>query len=197
MGKEESTENLRKAILLSTALNERSLSDLLKLYSIQSIQKNDFFLHAGEYPLNFTFIDQGVVRSYYSDQQGKEIVRGLFVPGMFALPLPAFIYRKPSFLNFQAITSGTILTAKYSDVKTLANSDHSVHLFLQLLIEREWIVNRELYDAGLHVYNTPTRYRIFREKYGSFAEQIPDEYISSYLNIPLKQLQRIKLQEGK
>ena len=197
MGNEDSLENLRKTILLSTALNERSLSELQKLFTLNLMQENDFFLRSGEYPVHFAFVHQGVIKSFVTDQKGREIIRGFFVPGMFALPLPAFIYRKPSFLSFQAVTPCTILIAKYSDIQALAQNDHSIHLLVRLLIEKEWIVNRELHDAGLYVYNSQTRYRLFREKYRTFIDQIPDRLVGSFLNIPLNTLERIRKESAR
>ena len=195
MGKEESLEYLRRAVYLLAALNERSFSELQKLFTFRLLQRNEFFLRTGEYPLSLAFIDTGVVKSYYSDQQGREIIRGIFVPGMFAMPLPAFIYRKPSFLNFRAVTPVTLLLAKFSDIQALANSDHSIRSFIRLLIDREWIINHELHDAGLYVYNHQTRYALFRARYESYISQIPDELIASFLNIPLKQLERFTHQK--
>jgi len=192
MDPEASLENLRKIILLSSSLNEKSLSALLKSFTISGLQPDEFLLRAGEYPLYLAFIESGIVYSYYTNLQGNKIIRGIFVPGMFAMPLPSFVYRKPSFMTFQAITEATIFHAKYSDLLALSRTSTSIQLFLRSLIDREWVVNRELHDAGLHVYNPTSRYEIFHDKYKSFIQHIPVDIMASYLNISTKQLERLQ-----
>ncbi len=197
MNPEISLKNLRRSILLSAALNERSLSELLKLFTIRQLRQDEFFLHAGEYPLYLAFIEQGIISSFYASLQGEIIIKGIFIPGMFALPLPAFLYRKPSFLSFQAITDTALFCAKYADLQALLKRNSAVHTFVRTLIDREWIVNREIHDAGLHVYNNRSRYNIFQSKYEGYINQIPATIIASYLNIPLKLLEKLQQHKGK
>jgi hypothetical protein len=119
-----------------------------------------------------------------------KFIRGFYVQSMFLLPLPPFIYRKPSFLNFQAITDVLVMKAKYADIQAIARKDNSIDRFMTGLIQGEWIVNREIYEAGLHLYNAQTRCRLFKEKYNNYLEAIPRNYILSYLNISAKQFDR-------
>ncbi len=197
MDPEASLENLRKIILLTSSLNERSLSELLKLFTFQGLKQEEFLLHSGEYPLYLAYIDRGIVYSYYTGLQGEEIIRGIYVTGMFALPLPPFIYRNPSFLTFRAVTDVNLFHARYSDIQALSGANKSVQTFIRTLIEREWIVNRELHDAGLHVYNYQSRYGLFHAKYESYLNRIPLKIVASYLNIPLKQLEKLQQQMKK
>ena len=192
MNPEASMENLRKGILLSTAMSEKSLSELLKLFSSIILRTDDFFIRAGEYPLYLAFIVKGIVYSYYTDLHGNKTVKGIFIPGMYALPMPSFIFRNPSFMSFQAVNEAVIFRSKYSDIQLLSKKDRTVQFFLRSLIDREWIVNRELHDAGLHVYNYQSRYGLFREKFKDSAHLIPDDIVASYLDIPLKQLEKIQ-----
>lgn len=197
MGPEVTLENLRRAIRLSSNLDESSLSKVTKLFSAFSLQTNDYLLSAGEYPLYLAFVEKGIIVSYYTNLQEYRVIRGIYIPGVFVLPLPSFIYRKPSFMTFQAITGTFILRAKYADLQKLEKTNQTIHVFLKALIDQEWIINRELHDAGLHVYNHQTRYGLFHNKYKQYISQIPAEIIASYLNIPVKQLEKIQHQIGK
>ena len=110
-----SVDRLRKNVLLLAALSERSLNALVKLFTVKTLEKDDFFLRAGEYPLYLAFVEQGVVKSYYTDQRGKHLIRGIYVTGMYVVPLPPFIYRQPSFLTFQAVGNAALFVVKYLD----------------------------------------------------------------------------------
>ena len=191
MDPEASMENLRNGVLLTASMSEKSLSEFLALFSVFTLQHGAFFLRAGEYPLYLAFIEKGIVYAHYTDIHGGKIVKGIFTPGMFVLPMPSFIFRNPSFLSFQGVNETIGFRAKYSDLQMLSKKDGTVQSFLRLLIDREWIVNRELHDAGLYVYNYQSRFGLFREKYKDTVHLIPDEIIASYLNIPLKQLEKL------
>lgn len=194
MDNEPSKENLRKSLLLSPLLNEKSLVELLQLFSFHKLEPNEYFIHEGEYPLSLAFIEKGIFYSYFSDAKGDETVRGIFIPGMYVLPLPAFIFRKPSFTSYKVITESFFFQAKYAEIQALSEHNVRVKSFIQSLIDREWIINREIHDASIHVYNFQTRYNLFREKYALYISKIPVQLLSSYLNIPLRQLQKIQNQ---
>jgi hypothetical protein len=190
MENESCLQNLRKFILSVCSVSEKSLSDLLEIFSPGVVQKNDFFSSAGDYSTRLAFICQGLVRSFYVDLKGHELVKGFFSDNMFILPLPAYIYRKPTFINYQGLVDTKILYAKYSDLELLARKQRSIDRFVRQLIDREWIINKELHESGLYIYNAQTRYRIFASKFSKYLSSINPEFISSFLQIPLKQVIR-------
>jgi len=187
-----SADRFRKNLLVLAALSDRSLNALLKLFTLKNLNKDDYFLRAGEYPLQLAFVEQGVIHSFYTDQLGKHFSRGIYVAGMYLVPLPPFIYRQPSFLSFQAVCGTTLFQARYSDVHMMAKNDIEVKNILRAVIDREWIVAHELHDAGLHVYNKLTRFELFQARYGQYVDDIPADLIASYLNIPPALLEKYR-----
>jgi hypothetical protein len=188
--------NLRKFILSVCSVSEKSLSDLLETFSPGIVKKDDFFSSAGDYSTRLAFICQGLVRSFYVDLKGHELIKGFFSDNMFIMPLPAYIYRKPTFINYQSLVDTEILYAKYIDLEMLTRKHRSIDKFTRRLVDREWIINKEIHESGLYIYNAQTRYRIFASKFPKYLSSINPEFISSFLQIPLKQVIRF-LQEGK
>jgi hypothetical protein len=180
--------HLRKTIFSISALNEQSFSKLISVFTPVELEKNSFFCREGMYPLHMGFLCQGLVYSYYqADSTSSKHIRGFFIPGMFLLPLPPFIVRNPSMLNFNALLDTKLLQAKFSELQSLMIADNSIERVINTLVNREWIVNREVFDAGLHLYNVQTRCRLFSEKYRHFISSIPKEDIMSYLQISASQ----------
>lgn len=184
-------EHLRKAILAISPVHEKALNDIQQLLIPETIPANEYFCKAGDYSLYFTYICHGLFRSYYRDSENKEHCTGFYCNHMFMLPLPAFLYRKPAFQFFQAIQDSTIIKMKYAEIENLARKQSSVLDFLRTLIDREWIIKKELTLAAKYIYNNETKYQLFLEQFQEQASQIPVEYISSYLNIPEKQLRKL------
>jgi hypothetical protein len=183
-------QDFRNAIHSISPLSEKSLSVFLGIFSQSTIRKDEFFVKSGDYSKYFAFICRGIIRSYYDKNYKNEETNNLFIDHMFVLPLPSFIYRGPSYLNYQALTDISYFTAKYSDLEDLSLHQPVIYKFIRILIDREWIINRELHESGLHIYNEHTRFRIFSEKFSSYLSVIDPSIISSYLQVPLKQVEK-------
>ena len=189
-------EHLRKAILAISPVHKKALIDILQLLIPEKIAANEYFCKAGDYSLYFAYVCQGFFRSYYRDARNAEHCTGFYSHHMFMLPLPAFLYRKPTFQFFHAIQDSTIIKIKYADIENLARKQSSVYEFLRTLIDREWIIKKELILAEKYIYNHQTRYQLFSEQFQEQVSQIPTEYISSFLNIPEKQLRKLMDKEN-
>jgi hypothetical protein len=190
MEKGDCFEHLKRSILSVVPIDNHSLSDLLDIFIPVTIAKDDYLCKAGDYSVFFAFVCKGAIQAFYPDHSNHVSVKSFFIDNMFVIPLPSFIYRKPSYLNYKAITEINLLQAKFSKLEELTLKLPGVARFVKLLIDREWIVNKELYESGLHIYNNHTRFRIFFEKYQSYLNILEPELISSYLNIPVKQIEK-------
>ena len=189
-------EHLRKAILAISPVHDKAIVELQQLFNYEQIKAGDFFCRAGDYSLYFAFICHGLFSSYYNDAKEKEHCTGLFTRNMFMLPLPSFIYRKPAFQFFQAIQDSAIIKCKYADIENIARKQSSVKDFLRILIDKEWIVRKELILAGKYIYDYQSRFQIFLDQYHEVISQIPVATISSYLSIPEKQLHKLMDKEN-
>ncbi len=183
-------DNIRKAIFSVCALNEKAIASLIEVFSPAILNKDDYLCRAGDYPMHLAYICKGIFRSFYKNLQEQEFDKGFYIDHMFVLPLPSFIYRKPSFLNLQAIVTTEILKAKFSAIQNLSEKDPAIKKFMRLLIDREWIVKKELHEASKYIYNAQTRYQLFHSKYAEYIKLIPSCYIASLLHMSEKQLSK-------
>ena len=190
----EQLSALRKAILSVYPVEDLALNRLINIFNYKLLKPDEYFAKGGEYSSHFAFAQKGILKSYYLDQKGNQLVKGIFVDHMFVLPLPSFLYRKPSYLNFQAIIQTELLQADYIRLESLVQHHPSVRKFVNKLIENEWIISRELHEAGLHIYNSSTRFQIFTARYGLFLELIAAEDIASFLGITVKQFNKYKVE---
>ena len=190
MATDEHMSDLRKAILSVCPIEETVLKHFLYIFSSEVLEPEELFARGGDYSTHFGFIQKGIIKSYYSDLKGNDFIKGIFTDHMFVLPLPSFLYRKPTYLNFKTLVRTEILRANYIKLEEIARKYSGIQRFVYKLIENEWILNRELHEAGMHIYNPASRYRIFAGQYRDFQYEIPPEDIASFLNIPVKQVLR-------
>ncbi len=182
--------DLRNFILSVSPVHEGALTHLLDAFSSVSMPANSFLSESGDYPSHMIYLCQGLVYSFYSDTRGTEHVRQIFAPHEIVMPMPSFLYRKPAFLNFRAITSCQVLRIRYSVLEELMQKHSSVRDFVRVLIEKEWIVGKSLAEASVFIYNVRTRYDMIKTRLGEHFAQIPPAILASVLQISEKQLSR-------
>lgn len=189
--------HLRNAILAIYPVHEKALVDIQQLFIPETISAKEYFCKAGDYSLYFAFICDGLFQSFYRDTKNTEHCTGFYCNNMFMLPLPSFLYRKPVFQFFHAIKKSTLIKIKYADMENLARKHSSVNDFLRTLIDREWIVKKEQILAEKYLYDHQTRFQLFNERFRDQFQEIPIASISSFLNIPEKQLYKLIEKEKK
>lgn len=183
-------ESLRNHILSVSPVHEKSINKLTEAFTPINLPANAFLSMSGEYPSVFGFLCEGIIVSYYTDQQNKKHVMDIFKLHEFVLPMPSYIYRQPAFLNFQALFASRLLQAKYAVVDSLAQQHSSIKLFLRALIDREWIIRKSFNESAAFVYNAHTRFRLVQDRLGEDLNRIPVPVLASFLRIPEKQLSR-------
>jgi CRP-like cAMP-binding protein len=190
MAQDECAEMLRKYIVSLNPVHENSLRILVNSFSSFDLGEGQFLTQSGAYPTHFAFVCTGVMHAFYSDLKGKAHTQDFFGPHHFVLPMPSFIQRKPSSLNFQAITPCSLLVLKYTEIETLARNHSSIRDFLRVLIEREWIIRKSMLESSQYFFNVKTRYRMLTERLGNDLNKLPAAHVASFLRVSEKQLSR-------
>jgi CRP-like cAMP-binding protein len=187
-----SFEALRNSVLTLCPVHEKSLKALLDTFTLAEYPANSLFCKAGDYAWGMAYVSEGIFISYYSGNKSGPVVKDIFVEQNFMLPLPSFIYRSPSHLNFQTILPAKVLQARYSVIDTLSRDHPSVNTFVRTLVDREWIIRKAVQESSQFHYNMQSRYRMLEERLGVYIRQIPDPILSSYLGISEKQFSKLR-----
>jgi hypothetical protein len=183
-------QHLKSSILSIFPIDHISLNELLDIFTFTTLSSDEFLSKAGDYSSSFGFICKGIMLSYYNGHTNEKVVKNVFADHMFVIPLPSFIYRKPSYLNYKAVSEVVLLQAKFSKLEELSLKHAGIYKFSRTLIDREWIVNREIHESTFHIYNNHTRFELFMDKFGKYITLIEPAIISSFLQIPLKQVEK-------
>ena len=172
-------------------LPKKSTDKLLSLISLKSFKKNHVLAKIGEMPVNFFILKKGIVRSYYTDEKGKEYIRNIFTPVKTTGALGALISGKPSRLYYDCLSDCEAYVINFKDFKKLANSDkHISNLYSKVLEIIFLLLESKIYD--LSVLNATERYLKLKRQIPDIENLIPQYHIASYLNITPVQLSRIR-----
>lgn len=170
-------------------------TQLLSLIKSQAtevvLKKDEFFVKDGEVCSDVGFLVEGVVRSFFVTDEGKEYNKTLFVAPDIIGSYVSLITGQPNRLPQQALVNCVVLKIPFSSIEKLSENDIEIERLRRRIAERFFVLKekRELEMATLQAED---RYLIFREEFKGVEQLIAQYHIASYLGISGTQLSRIR-----
>jgi CRP-like cAMP-binding protein len=184
------TSYLDKINNFINCLDKDTLTILDEISSIRKLKKGDYLLKQDEVCKKSYFIEKGIVRKFYLND-GKEITTELYFENDLAISFDSYCLQQPSREFIQAITDITISQTDYAAFQK-AKLQFPKLIELDLMMTEHytmWLENR-LFD--FHTLDAVNRYRKLIEEQPHFVQNIPLNYIASYLGITLETLSRVR-----
>lgn len=184
-------KKLIDALLEFYPLSEETQKQYAKLLAFQQLKKKDRIADLGEIPTKFYVLTSGVVRSYITDEKGKEFTRSLYVPMRAVGAFSALIRQKPADVIYECLTDCTVLVGDFKEFKQLASHNVEIANLYNQLLERIFIrMEKRIFE--LSVLDAKQRYLKLKKHIPEIENLIPQYHIASYLNITPVQLSRIR-----
>ncbi|WP_343330454.1 Crp/Fnr family transcriptional regulator [Polaribacter staleyi] len=170
---------------------KKSIDKILLLIRGKGLKKGAAIAKAGELPKDIYILKTGVIRSYYTDDKGKEYIRHLFTPFRATGALGALILKKPSRLSYDCLTDCDVYAINFNDFIELTKDDIGLSNLYNIILEMVFLtLESKIYD--LSVLNATERYLKLKKQIPNIENLIPQYHIASYLNITPVQLSRIR-----
>jgi CRP-like cAMP-binding protein len=84
--------------------------------SVREPKKNDYFIKSGELQKNLGFIIKGMMRSYYTNDEGDEQTVSFMAEMELVTNYPALLSNHPSMFSFRCLTDTTLVILPYAAV---------------------------------------------------------------------------------
>lgn len=175
---------------LSPVSNE-SWEQFSALFTPKILKKGDYFITSGQTAKEIGFLETGVVRAFYRNNEGTEYNKHFFANPCFIGGYSSLITGTPNQINQQALTECKILTAKYTEIQSLYKTCPDIERAARILAEL-FFVQKEQREIEIVLLDADKRYEIFQKDFPQLEQQIPQYHIASYLGITPTQLSRIR-----
>jgi CRP-like cAMP-binding protein len=155
------------------------------------LPKGELLIREGEIHHSVYFIESGAMRSYFINNDGKEVCIWFGFEGDIVASLGNFVEGKPSIENIEPVEDCTVLKINRSKLLELYATHLEIANFGRQLAEsallemEEQIVLNQISDAK-------SRYQSLIEKFPQVLQRIKLGHISSYLGITQVTLSRIR-----
>ena len=185
--------NLITTISKTVIPNESDIALCEQYFKPISISKNTILEEQGKIPEYLYFINSGYMRLFYYDENGDEIITNLSAEGSFMASFLSFINGYVAKENVECITDCELLRIAKPNLRKLIDESENFKQF-SLIIFQQPIALAEIRANDLATLNAEQRYRKFIANQSSILQNVPMQYIASFLGMKPESLSRIRRQ---
>lgn len=172
-------------------LTDDEIENLIHAMTKRDLNKADYFIRQGETCKEVAFVLSGTFRSYYISDKGEEITYCITFPNNLMTAYSSFITGQSTAENIQAITPIELLIIPKNKIDDLAINSQNWIKFLKIVAEQQYIeLEKRIFQ--LQKNNAEYRYGELIKNQPEYVQNIPLQYLASYLGITQRHLSRIR-----
>jgi len=172
-------------------LSDDEIQDFIALCTKRNLNKHDYLIKEGETSKEVAFIVSGTFRSFYSSSEGEDITYCITFPNNFITAYSSLITGQPSSENIQAVTPAELLVISKQNIEQLSARSVNWLNFSKTIAEFQYLdLEKRLFQFQRD--SAVTRYKNLIENHPQYIQNIPLNYLSSYLGITQRHLSRIR-----
>lgn len=183
---------LRQAMESYAPLSDGTWEHLSSICHIKQLKKNEILYKMGVLPRSFSFVYQGLVRCFITDEKGNEYNKTFFEEGAFPGSMASLLRDKPSEFTFDALESSILINIDFKAYRKLLVEKDDLKLYHIHYLEKNWLLAKDAREVEIVQENATERYQRFLHEQASLASRVSQYHIASHLGITPTQLSRIR-----
>jgi len=190
-GKISLIETLKEKVFHNDSTHNKELAELSALFIEREYPRKQTLVIAGEKWDKVFFIHRGIIRLYYTDNEGREFNKGFFHEGQLVWPVAPSARKNDSLFSIASLEDIKISVCRfasfYSSLTRHGYWENFALPYAELFAEDKFLREYEF------LMNSATeRFRNFCIENPELAKRIPDYHLATYLGITNVSLSRIK-----
>jgi CRP/FNR family transcriptional regulator, anaerobic regulatory protein len=166
---------------------------VMKHFKPLHIKKDTILVDIGDYSNQAYFINSGYLRYYKNLESGEEQTIHLFSQGNFATAFCSFACNIKSEEVLHSISDAELLCVSKSELEKIYESDMKWQKFGRILME-SFLLEKEKRIIDQISLNAQERYIKLLETNPNLIQNVPIQYLASFIGIKPESLSRIRKQ---
>ncbi len=162
-----------------------------KYFKAKFLPKGELWIKEGQYCNQIAFINKGILRIFYNDQDGNETSCFFMPENNFISSYTSFLTLTPTKENIEVIEDVELLVINREDLEQLSNEVPKVQIWRRVIAENLFIL-LERRIAMLQSKTAQERYENMIKENGDIILKIPLQYTASFLGITPQHLSRLR-----
>jgi len=164
---------------------------LANLFTIRRAHKGEALLLQGDISQHALLVEEGLLRVFFSRDDGREFNKNFFTERSVLLPLTASMARSPSLFGIATLEDSTLWVARHRELKAKLNQLGVWHTVQRKLLAA--MVSAKLQrEHDLLSLTGSLRFARFCEQHPHLSERVPVGHLASYLGLTDVSLSRIR-----
>jgi CRP/FNR family transcriptional regulator, cyclic AMP receptor protein len=182
---------INKYIETYLAMDEGKLAFVNSHLIRKSYPKKSFLLKNGEICKFEAFIVKGLVKTYFIDKDGVEVILTFACENWWVSDILSFQEQKPSKMFIETIEETELLILTLEKKELILKTIPELERMFRLMVQKHLASYQDRLFANI-AQSAEERYDDFLIKYPSLPQRIPQQRIASYLGISAEFLSRIR-----
>lgn len=180
-------EHVASIISVSKELEDAIVSASKKT----ELKKSEIIISSGDKCNDLFFVNKGLLRGYYLDEDGKEITTWFAQEGEFATCFYSFVSKQPSFEIIQSLENCELTSISHSSLQSLYIKFPETERIGRIITENYYIKLEERI-LNLQFKTAKERYSNLILSKPGLLQRVSLGQIASYLGITQETLSRIR-----
>ncbi len=169
---------------------------LAAITTARSVPKGTPLLVAGQIATTVYFVERGLTREFYVDDQGREFTRTFSPEGEVTGSLADLLSGAPSMVNIETLEPSALRCFPYAGLQALAAKDPQWQRLLLRFTERLFVRKMQR-EFEMLTLSAAERHRRFTEESRALDARLPRHLVASYLGITAVHLSRLRAARAK
>ena len=165
--------------------------NVLPFLSEKTIKAGETLLRQGKTSKDIAFIEHGLFRQYYINDDGKEITSCFCKENSITTSYKSLITQQESEISIQAVEDSKLIIVSLETIKKLLKTEIFWQQFGRLAAENEFIIS-ESHNRFLKDLSATDRYLKILNNDKDLLQRVPLKYLASYLQISPETLSRVR-----
>lgn len=177
-------------------LSPKAEDYLFSIAKERVVFKGDVLIREGQTVNNTYFVTNGCLRSYCTDNSGKEHTLQFAIKDWWISDFIAIYNDEPATLTVECITDSDVIGFNTKKLNNIYAMFPEFEPFQRKNLERHVVSLHKRILNQLQLTATE-RYDLFLKKYPDIEQYTPNYHIASYLGITQQSLSRIRVEKAK
>ncbi|WP_034045508.1 Crp/Fnr family transcriptional regulator [Wocania ichthyoenteri] len=183
--------NFKKHLIEKGGLSEEEFAQIMPFIKTKTVKKNEFLLKQGDICSHSFFVEQGVLRFYSLNEEGKENILQFATEKWIVSDRGSVFFQEPSSYYIDAVEDTLTVMLDEHFVNEVAKINSNFRKQNEILLQNHI---RHLYKriSLLLGASARVRYLEFVNMYPDIMLRVPQWMIASYLGITPESLSRVR-----
>lgn len=189
--KTDALQNLINKIKSAIDLSSDAEEHIHSIATERQVSKGDVLIQEGQMVNKTYFVMNGSLRSFCTDQEGKEHTLQFAIKDWWISDFTAIYNRVPASLTVECIADSTVIEFNARELEEIYDRFPAFEPYQRKNLERH-IVSLNKRILNQMQLTALARYQLFLEQYPDIEQSISNYHIASYLGMTQQSLSRVR-----